>query len=404
MRILLVTQYFHPENFKSSELAFELAKRGHHVDALVGIPNYPEGKYYKGYGVFKKRREVLNGVNLYRTFQTPRGRKASPIGLSLNYLTFAFFATLKVLFYFCWKKKYDAIIVYEPSPITQMIPGIILGKIRKTQVLSWVTDIWPDSVVSTIGEGKSKYIKPLLNSLTNWVYRNSDKILISSQGMKDLVNRDYDYSEKIIYYPHWCDDILSYPIHEVEGIPSGYNIMMAGNLADGIGVPDIFNLIRELEDVKDLNFIFVGGGAKELEMKTFIQENNLKNVYMLGRHPFNMMASFYSRADAMLLTLKNTNLPHLDVTLPSRLQSYLSAGKPILAMIGSGAASIIREADCGYVVPAGNYKDLADLIRNQVLKHKSEFAEKGLNSRSFFVRNYTLKQCIDNLENIIAKS
>lgn len=401
MRILLVTQYFHPENFKSSELAFELAKRGHHVDALVGIPNYPEGKYYKGYGVFKKRREILNGVNVYRAFQTPRGKKASPIGLSLNYLTFAFFATLKVLFYFCWKKKYDAIVIYEPSPITQMIPGIILGKIRKTQVLSWVTDIWPDSVVSTIGEEKSKYIKPILNSLTNWVYRNSDKILISSEWMKDLVNRDADYSEKIIYYPHWCDDILQMPIEEIPALPDGYKIMMAGNIADGIGVDNVLNCIKELNDINDVQFIFVGGGAKEEDMRNQISEMGLRNVTLVGKYPFSKMPAFYAQADAMFLSLKHTTLPHLAATVPSRLQSYLSGGKPILGMIDGCAAEMIKKYDCGYSVPAGDYKALANYIREYVLLNKVDFSQKGKNGRLLYEEQFQLSDCISKLEIII---
>ena len=147
MRILVVTQYIYPENFKSNELVFELAHKGHHVDVLTGIPNYPEGVYYKGYGLFKKRVEKKDGVTFYRCIQTPRGRKASGIGLGCNYLSFVFFATLWVLFFFVWRKKYDAIITHEPSPITQLIPAIILGKIRKVPVYSWIMDIWPDSVV-----------------------------------------------------------------------------------------------------------------------------------------------------------------------------------------------------------------------------------------------------------------
>ena len=103
MRILLVTQYFYPEVFKSNDLAFELARRGHHVDALVGIPNYPEGKYFKGYGIFKKRHEVVNGVNVYRVFQTPRGKGGWR--LPVNYFSFVIFGCLRVLFQFAWKKK-----------------------------------------------------------------------------------------------------------------------------------------------------------------------------------------------------------------------------------------------------------------------------------------------------------
>ena len=176
MRILIVTQYIYPENFKSNELAFELSKRGHHVEVLTGIPNYPEGVYYKGYGLFKRRFETVNGVKFYRCFQTPRGRKASGVGLSINYLTFMFFASLWVLCFFVWKKRFDAVITHEPSPITQIVPAVFYKKIRNTPHYSWIMDIWPDAIKNSVSESVYRKVYPILNGITNFVYRNSDNI------------------------------------------------------------------------------------------------------------------------------------------------------------------------------------------------------------------------------------
>ena len=146
MKILLITQYFYPENFKSNDIAFELVKRGHEVDALVGIPNYPEGKIYSGYGLFKKRRESIKGVNVYRSFQIPRGTGGG-LKLMINYLSFVLSSCFNVLFYFAWR-NYDAIIVHEVSPIFQAYPAILLRKLRKVPVYLWVLDIWPDAMMS----------------------------------------------------------------------------------------------------------------------------------------------------------------------------------------------------------------------------------------------------------------
>lgn len=401
MRILLVTQYFYPENFKSNDLAFELANRGHKVDALVGIPNYPDGVYYKGYGIFKKRHEKLNGVNVYRVFQLARGRKASALGLSLNYLSFAFFGTLHVIFHFLFKKKYDAIIVYEPSPITQMIPAIILGKLTSVKVYSWVTDIWPDSVACTLPKGKGKFVLKILDHITEWVYRNSDKILISSLGMKKLVNRNADYSDKIIYYPHWCEDISSMPLEEIPPLPPGFIIMMAGNIGNGIGYEKILDCAEQLLDITDLYFVFVGGGSLYEKMKSDVESRGLFNVIMLGRYPFSKMPAFYKASSALLLTLKATEWPHLDATVPSRLQSYFAAGKPILAMINESAEKMIRDAQCGFVAPAGDYTALANYIRHTVMKDKQSFMLKGEKSRSYFEKYFVLGNCVSNLEAII---
>lgn len=402
MRVLLITQYFYPENFKSSDIAFELAKRGHHVDALVGIPNYPQGKYFKGYGLLSKRHEIVEGVNIYRCFQTPRGKKASSIGLSFNYISFVVSAVVWGLFFFAWKKKYDAIITHEPSPITQIIPAIFFGKIRRTPVYSWILDIWPDSFVSSIPRGKAKFVVQCFGKITEWVYRNSKKILVTSPGMMPLVNRNYDYSEKLILFPNWCDDILKMPVEEDIKIEGSFILMMAGNIADGIGLPYLLPAIDELQDVNGLTFVFVGGGAKQQELRDIVREKQWKHVILTGQLPFSKIPSYYKVADAMLLSLKKTDLPHLKATIPARLQSYMAAGKPVIAMIDEGARDLIEKADCGYCVPAGESKSLADLIRNVVKMDKSELKVKGENGRHYFEEHFTKEQCISNLEDIIS--
>lgn len=396
MRVLIVTQYFHPENFKSNDIAYELAKRGHQVDALVSIPNYPEGKYYKGYGLFKKRHEVVNGVSIYRCFQSPRGKKASAIGLSLNYISFVISATLWVLFFFAWRKKYDAIIAHEPSPITQIIPAIILGKLRKIPVYSWILDIWPDSVISSVGE--DSYAKKILGKITEWVYRHSDRILVSSKGMMDLVNRNRDYSDRLIYFPNWCDDILALPQTKSMNLPNGFKIMMAGNLNEGIGVDTVIELVDALRDTDNLKVVFVGGGTKEQIIKEELGKRGLTNYVMTGRLPFAQMPVLYAQADAMLLTLRKTELLHLKATVPARLQSYMAAGKPILAMIDGCSSDIINQADCGFAAPAGDVNTLVDYIKNTVMQDPHSFKEKGKNARIFFEKYYQKDSCISNLE------
>lgn len=398
MRILIITQYFYPENFKSTDIAEELVKRGHQVDALVGIPNYPEGSYYKGYGIFKKRHEYYNGVNIYRCFQSPRGSKSTAIGLSLNYLTFVISAIFWVLFFFIWRKKYDAIITHEPSPITQIIPAIILGKIKKTPVYSWILDIWPDSMLSAIGEKRGKYLKGILTQITEMVYKNSKLILVSSKGMMELVNRHNNYSNKLVYFPNWCDDILEMPKSDSIILPDKTIIMMAGSLNNGIGVDAVINLVDSLRDVDEIVFVFVGGGAKEEEMRKVFAMKDFKNIIMTGRLPFTQMPSIYEQADAMLLTLRETNLPHLKATVPARMQSYMAAGKPVLAMIDGCAKDIINESGCGYAVSAGDYISLSEYIRNKFLANIEEFKAKGINSRTFFEKYYKKDKCISNLE------
>lgn len=400
MRVLLLTQYFYPEYFKSSDIAFELVKRGYEVDALVGIPNYPEGVYAKGYGLFRKRVETVNGVKIYRCFQAPRGRKASPIGLANNYFSFMVSATLWVIFFFAWKKKYDVILTHEPSPITQIVPAIILGKLRHTPVYSWILDIWPDSFISKAG-GLAKFLKPTVSAITEYVYKNSKFVMVSSKGMMPLVNRNHDYSEKVVYFPNWCEDIMALPVKESAKLPDGFKVMMAGSINRGIGPESVIKLVEELREEDGLWLVFVGGGTKEQEMRAAFEEKGIKNVVMTGRLPFEQMPALYAQADVMLLTLKKTDKPHLKATVPARLQSYMAAGKPILAMIDGCSQNVITAADCGYCVDAEDYKALAELIRQMKRQTKEDRERLGKNSRKFFEQHYQMKGCIDNLEHYL---
>lgn len=396
--ILLVTQYFYPENFKGNDVAFELSDRGYEVEVLTGIPNYPEGKYPKGYGIFRKRIETIGGVKVYRVFQIPRGKGF--LGLSLNYCSFVLSSVLWVMFFFGFKKRYDAILFQQLSPATTCIPAVFLSKIKKTPLYTWVLDIWPDSVTSTLGN-KGKIIEPVINHLVNWMYRASNKLLITSKGMAELINRDADYSHKIIYYPNWSDDLKKMPIEEIPELPDGYRIMMAGNIADGLGIDSLVALLYEMNDTPEAKFIFVGGGNLQKQMEDECKRKRLNNVYFMGKQPYSKMPAFYAKADAMLLTLKPTTLPHLDVTVPARLQGYMAGGKPVLAMIGKGASELINEADCGYAVPAGDYKSLAHYIKTFVLNNKYEFAIKGKNGRCFYESHFKKVDCISTLEKIM---
>lgn len=403
-RILVVTQYIYPENFKSNELVFELSKRGYKVEVLTGIPNYPEGIYYNGYNIFRRRIEVVNGVTFYRCLQLPRGRKASAIGLICNYLSFVFSGTLWVLFYFMWKKKYDAIITHEPSPITQLIPACLLGLFRRTPVYSWIMDIWPDSMLPSIGPLLYKKVSPLLMWVTEWTYSHSNKILITSKGFEKFICRNKDFHEKICYYPNWSVDMsVVDDSNSIPELPNGFNIMIAGNLGDGQNLEAVGECMLLLKEYKNINWIFVGEGSKKKWLEEFVQKNKLDDAaYFMGRRSGSLMPAFFQKADALLATLKG-GYEFLDMTVPARVQSYMSAGKPILAMLGKGSQDLIAEAKCGYAVDPGDYEALANVIIDKVLPHRGEFEKMGQNGRHYYEQHFTLEKCIDNLETIITQ-
>lgn len=399
MRILLVTQYFYPENFKSNDIAFELKKRGYEVDVLAGIPNYPEGRYYKGYSIFQKRIELINGVRVFRAFQTPR-RRNSGLLLALNYLTYVLFASIWALF-LSFRYKYKCVIVHEPSPITQGIPAIIVKKIQKIPLYFWVLDIWPDAMTSG-GGIRNKFILGFVDSIVKFIYRNSDKILISSKGFKQNISSKGNFNEKLIYFPNWSEDILkmsdNYPI---PNLPKGFRITLAGNLGNSQNLDAVMNAALILKDEIDVKWLLIGDGSKKEWIDRFIIENQLENnVYTFGKYPFEAIPAFYKESDALLLTLKG-EFPHLRLVVPARLQSYMAAGKPVIGMIDGGGADLIKESKCGIAVNSGDYIALANLIKEIILPNKTEFVKLGINGRKYFENNFQKNICISNLCKII---
>lgn len=398
-RVLLVTQYFYPENFKSNDIAFELAKKGYKVDVLTGIPNYPEGKYYNGYNIFSKRIEKINDVRIFRALQTPRGKNSGSL-LILNYLTYAFFASFWA-FFLSFFRKYDCIIVHEPSPITQGIPAIIVKKIQSIPLYFWVLDIWPDAIISS-GGIKNKKIIHFVDLLVKFLYKNSNKILISSKGFKDLIMAKGINEDKIEYFPNWSDDILKMSEnYNIPKLPEGFIIMLAGNLGKPQNLEMLMKAIIELKDINELKWVFIGDGSKKEWLDKFIKENSLEKVaFTYGRYPFEAIPAFYKKANAMLLTLKG-EYPHLKAVVPARLQSYMASKKPIIAMIDGGGAELINESNCGYSVSCNDYIGLAEIIRNKILPNKTDFEKLGLNGRIYYEANFHINSCIKNLCRII---
>ncbi len=399
MKILIVTQYYFPENFKSNDLSFELQKRGHDVTVLTGLPNYPEGKLFEGYGIFKNRKQVINGVKVIRSLLLLRG-KGGGVRLFLNYFSFAFFASLKA-FFLNFSNKYDAVLVHEPSPITQFYPALLLKKLQNVPVYFWVMDLWPESL-EIAGGVKNKFVLEFFKNMVIRFYKNSEKILITSKGFKKSILEKGDFEEKLEYFPNWAEDAISEgdKNYLVPTLPLGFKVMFAGNVGEAQDLEAIMDAALELKNHGEIKFIIVGDGRKMTYVQDVIQKHGLENtVITVGRFPVEAMASFFDKADVMLVSLKNDTI--FNLTVPAKVQAYMSASKPIVAMLNGEGAEIIEEAKCGLAVSAGNAKQLAKTILKMSDLPSSELEQMGINSRNFFQQNYQLSTCIDNLERIL---
>ena len=394
MKILIVTQYFYPETFKSNDMAFEMQKRGHDVTVLTGIPNYPEGKFFEGYGFFKNRTQTINNVKIHRAILCPRGN-SSGVRLFINYFSWAVKAITML------RNKYDAIIVHEPSPPTQFFPALLFAKWNRTKVYFWVLDLWPESL-QIAGGINNRFVLNFFRRMVQYFYANSFKILISSRGFAKSILEKGDFKNKLIYFPNWGEDSISsggtdYPIPR---LPEGFKVMFAGNIGESQDMESIVRAANLLKNEKNIHFIFVGDGRKITFLKEFIRENELEEtVHCAGRHPIEAMSTFFSEADVMLVSLKDDSI--FNLTVPAKIQAYMSAGKPIIAMLNGEGANEIVNAQCGVAIPAGNHIELAKRIFEFSRLPPSQLTAMADNSRRYYVENFTLTKCIDNLEQIV---
>jgi len=399
MNILIVSQYFWPEDFKVNDIAFDMVEKGHRVTVLTAKPNYPKGKFYEGYGMFSKRKEVHRGVNIIRCPIVPRGKGGAML-LVLNYVSFIFFAYLSSLFRL--KKGYDIIFSHLTSPITSALPAIWLKKRWNIPLVIWILDLWPESVAATTNI-KNKQVYAFLNRVVRYIYRKSDKILVSSRSFRGSIEEKIQESEKIEYFPNWAEDTFISEAkvdYEVPEFPIGFNIMFAGNIGDAQDFESIV-LAAELVQKENINFIIVGDGRKFAWLEAEISNKELKNIHLMGRHPLAAMPLFFAKADAMLVSLKDE--PIFRLTVPAKIQAYMASRKIILGMINGEANTMINESGCGYAVPAGDYEALAK--RAIVLKNIAPIEREQMqnDATSYYRSNFEKTRLLRNLEGLLKK-
>ena len=400
-KILLISPHFYPNDFKCNDVAFELAKQGHKVTVLTDIPNYPKGKFLDGYGYFRKRRETINGVKVIRTGVIPRGNGSGKM-LALNYLSFLFTAFFRALWMGLFK-RYDTIIVHQLSPVTVGIPAVIIKKMqRKAKLLFWVLDLWPESL-QVAGGINNKHILGAFERVAKSCYKNADKILISSNGFRESICEKGDFADKIVYFPNWAEDSLTAASNYVlPELPDGFKLMFAGNIGEAQDFDHTLEAAKILHDKgrKDIHFVLVGDGRKREWVETYVKENQLQDtVHWVGRHPLEAMGKFFAQADVLYFALKDSLI--FNLTCPAKVQAYMSAGKPVLAMINGEGAKIVDDAGCGFSVAAGDSEALADVICKMAAMDKAELSAMGQRGKSYCEKNFSFDENMRKLKGML---
>lgn len=399
-KVLFVCQYFYPEVFRGNDIAFHLAAKGHEVHVITGTPNYPAGKFFPGYGIFKKRHEMVHGVKVTRLPIFPRGN--NKIMLMLNYFSYLVVGSVYMLF-LSIGSKYDLVFCQQLSPVMMSTPAILYKKIKKNPLYTWVLDLWPESLTAA-GGIKNKYVLGFFDWFVKKEYKYSDTILISSRSFNQSILQYGDYRSKIVYYPQWGDGSdgskFQNSSFKLPAIPDGFKIMFAGAVGEAHGMECNLQAALLTKENKDIHWVIVGDGRKLDWVKKFVKENGLEEtVHTLGRFPSETMPLFFDKADVMLVSL--TDSPLFNLYAPAKISSYMASGKPIIACLNGEGGEVVKQAECGWSVKAGDAGGLAKLVTELYGIDKSILAEKGANGRKYYNEYFEKEKCLRKLDEIM---
>ncbi len=400
MKLLVISQYFHPENFRINDLVSSLVERGHQVTVLTGQPNYPSGSFFPGYSWLGPRSEIRFGATLIRVPLFPRGA-GGRLNLAINYLSFMVTACWGVMFRLRREQRFDAVFVFEPSPVTVGIPAVLAGWRYKAPVLFWVLDLWPDSL-SASGAVHAEWLLNLVGSLTSWIYSHCALILVQSRAFIAKIVSQGVSLDKIRYFPNWGEPVFAIDSSSamnpmLRDLPPGFRILFAGNIGEAQDFPSIIAAAAQLRERADIIWVIVGDGRKASWAREEVQRLGLeRTVHFLGQHPLETMPTFFAEADAFLVSLKYD--PIFALTVPGKLQSYLASGKPVVAMLDGEGARVVTEAAAGLCCAAGDAPALADAVQRLAGMSHEQRMQMGANGKAYFAEHFSRERVIDQLQ------
>lgn len=404
MNILIVSHYFWPENFYINNLARSLFDRGHRVTVLAGIPNYPAGKFFPGYGVLRRVVEDYHGIKVFHVPLVPRGN-GSNLRLTLNYLSYVLCGCL--LGPLWCRGHFDLILVFENSPVTVGLPALVLKRLRSIPVLFWVQDLWPESLSAT-GAVRSDFLLGLVGRLVRLIYRGSDFILAQSRAFFPSIAQYGGSEAKIVYFPNSADDFYRPVAVEADAperalLPRGFRLMFAGNIGAAQDFETILAAAELLKERRGIHWVVLGDGRRRDWVADQVRARGLTGrVHLLGRFPAEDMPRFFGLADALLVTLRKD--PIFALTIPSKVQAYLACGRPIVGALDGEGARVVQEAEAGLTGPAGDAAALAENVLAMQRLSKSQRQVMGLRGRAYFEQHFEREMLLDRLEALMEKA
>jgi len=402
MHILVESQFFYPEQMRINDICSALVERGHTVTVVTSIPNYPQGKYYPGYGIFKRRRETYRGISIIHLPVIPRGRGF--IGLTLNYVSFVisgwFFAHFT-------KLQPDVVFMNMSSPMTQSLVGVWLAKRRRIPSIIYIMDLWPESFQVITGISSGLILRPL-GKMVDYIYTRVDHVLTSSYGFLDVIEARGVPKAKLEYWPQYAEEFYI-PLDESTlgkdtRIPTDdrLKIIFTGNVGLAQGLDLLVPVAESLKKAKCLvSFIIVGDGSYKETLISQVTKHNLTDFCIfIDRQPATEIPGLLAQADAGLVILKKSEI--FSKTLPAKVQSYMACALPILVSADGEAQRVVLEAGAGFVAPAEEIGPFVDAISSFASLSKEQRRQMGTSAKVYSDKMFQKDTLIARLETILA--
>lgn len=393
MRILVVSQYFWPENFRINDLCLALKDKGHEITVLTGKPNYPSGVFFDDYINSPCSFDLYHKIPIIRAPILPR--KSGSKNLLLNYISFLVSGSTYGA-YELRKKDFDIVFVCQLSPVTSAIPAIVLKKLKGIPLVMWSLDLWPESL-EAVGVVKSKLALSMVGKLVSWIYGHCDVILGQSESYLNAVRRR-SCKAQLELFPNWAEDQFKIEAKKVAQPSSVLTIMFAGNVGDAQDFESIIECAKLLKINRSrVQFSIVGSGRKFIWLKSQIEDCQLDDYFILhGQHPLEDMPVFYEEADIALVSLKPNDI--FERTVPGKIQSYMLASLPILSMLDGEGKKLVEAAGCGLACPASAHQKLYENILTMLSMSPERRRELGGNGKNFAERYFNKALLVAKLE------
>ena len=391
-RIIFLSQLFDPEpTIKGLRFVQALAERGVVAEVVTGFPNYPGGRIYPGHRRTWRRREVMAGVTVTR-LATYMSHDTSAIRRILCYASFHVTAVIHLLF---GARRADLIYVYYPS-LTAGLAAVVVRLFRRTPVILDIQDMWPDSLGAS-GMMTNRHLLGFAHFLCGVLYRNCSHILVQSPGFRALLIERGVPADKITVVYNWADEVDA---PAASTLPAGFapsdgvRFLFAGNMGAAQGLAAVLDAALLVQDAGvAVTFVFMGGGTEHPALQAQAARLGLTNLRFLPRVPMDQVQAYLTAADVLIVHLKDQ--PLFRVTIPSKTQAYLHAGRPILMAAPGNAADLVLQAGAGLVARPEDPQDLAAQVMVLAAMTAAERAQMGARGRDFYLANLSMRHALD---------